>query len=75
VTYPIDTIKTKVISDSINKPKDKEYRGIIDCFKKNMVKHGIKGFYNGFSIVLIRGMLVNGVTLSSFDLCRTYYFK
>lgn len=75
VTYPIDTIKTKIISDSINKPKDKEYIGVIDCFKKNYNNKGLRGLYVGFSVVLVRGMLVNGVTLSSFDMCRTYYFK
>ena len=72
ITFPIDTVKTKVISDSIIENK-KLYKNTFDCVKINFSKYGIKGFYSGFSIVFFRGLIVNGVVLSSFDFCRSRF--
>jgi solute carrier family 25 carnitine/acylcarnitine transporter 20/29 len=69
ITFPIDTVKTKIISDSIIKNSNR-YKGIIDCIKKNYKKNGFLSFYSGFSVVFFRGLIVNGIVLSSFDYCR-----
>lgn len=69
ITFPIDTVKTKLISDSVI-TNNNVYKNSLDCIKVNYEKSGIKGFYNGFSLVFFRGLIVNGVVLSSFDFCR-----
>jgi hypothetical protein len=70
ITFPIDTVKTKMISDSIIKNR-KKYKNSLDCIKKNFRKNGFFSFYSGFSIVFLRGLIVNGTVLSAFDYCRT----
>lgn len=74
ITFPIDTVKTKIISDSIIKNKGK-YKNTYDCVKKNYKKNGFLSFYSGFSIVFLRGLIVNGMVLSAFDFCRTTLIK
>lgn len=69
ITFPIDTVKTKLISDSVISNKNL-YKNAFDCIKVNYAYSGLKGFYNGFSLVFCRGLIVNGVVLSSFDFCR-----
>lgn len=74
ITLPIDIVKTKLISDTI-KVNNSQYKGAYDCCLSIYKMHGLKGFYSGFSVVFLRGVLVNGATLSSFDFCRTHYIK
>jgi solute carrier family 25 carnitine/acylcarnitine transporter 20/29 len=57
VMYPVDYVKTRVQSDSLEKP---QYKNSIDCFLKES-KKGYRVVYNGFSIMVFRAFLVNGV--------------
>jgi solute carrier family 25 carnitine/acylcarnitine transporter 20/29 len=68
-TFPIDIVKTKLISDTIT--GHRRYEGLIDCAQKIYSRYGLYGFYTGFSVVLMRSFIVNGVVLTSFELCRT----
>jgi solute carrier family 25 carnitine/acylcarnitine transporter 20/29 len=68
-TFPIDIVKTKVISDTIT--GERRYNGILDCMGKIYNTNGLYGFYTGFSVVLMRSLVVNGVVLTSFELCRS----
>jgi len=70
VTLPIDTVKTKIISDTII-PNSRHYNGVKDCILNVYTNSGVTGFYKGFSIVFIRALFVNGVVLTSFDVCRS----
>jgi len=70
VTLPIDTIKTKLIADTII-PNNKNFTGVYDCFSKIYASSGLIGFYKGFSVVFTRALIVNGVVLTCFDLCRS----
>lgn len=70
VTLPIDTIKTKLISDTII-PNNKHYKGVLDCILNTYNTTGLIGFYKGFSIVFTRALVVNGVVLTAFDVCRS----
>lgn len=75
ITLPIDTVKTKLISDTSNFKDERKYKGSLDCFKKVYNTKGIQGFYYGFSVVFLRGMLVNGIVLTAFDYTRNRYVK
>jgi solute carrier family 25 carnitine/acylcarnitine transporter 20/29 len=74
ITLPIDIIKTKMISDTVI-PDKREFKNYRDCAKKIFNQLGIKGFYTGFSVVFTRALIVNGVVLTSFDICRSKYIK
>ena len=67
-TLPIDCVKTKLISDSLTKKK--QFNGIVDCIIKIYTELGVKGFFSGLSVMLIRAYIVNGAMLSSFEMCR-----
>lgn len=73
ITLPIDCVKTKIISDTFNTAK--HYEGILDCISKTYRSLGIKGFFSGLSVVLIRACLVNGAVLSTFEKCRARLLK
>jgi solute carrier family 25 carnitine/acylcarnitine transporter 20/29 len=69
ITFPIDVVKTKRISDTIEHT-NRLYTNSLDCFKQIWSKYGLKGFYTGFSVVFVRALIVNGVVLTSFDRYR-----
>jgi|LauGreDrversion4_2_1035121.scaffolds.fasta_scaffold351409_1 solute carrier family 25 carnitine/acylcarnitine transporter 20/29 len=74
ITMPIDVLKTKMISDTII-PNVKDYESYGDCARKVYAQSGYRGFYKGFSVVFLRALIVNGVVLTSFDICRSKYVE
>ncbi len=52
ITLPIDIIKTKIVSDRLNKIK--QFKGPLDCIEQIYNSSGLRGFYKGFSVVFIR---------------------
>ena len=73
LTLPIDFVKTKMISDTLNDYR--HFDGTLDCIVKTYNNFGIKGFYTGLSVVLIRAFMVNGVVLATFEKCRNSLIK
>lgn len=51
--YPLDVIKSKLQTDSLNKSQQ-AYKGIIDCAQKTWRTQGVKGFTNGLGPTLVR---------------------
>lgn len=74
LTLPIDIIKTKMISDTII-PGKQHFKNYRECAKSIYEQSGFIGFYKGFSVVFTRALVVNGVVLTSFDLCRSKFIK
>ena len=54
MTYPLDTIRRRLMMQSGRKDFDKQYKGSIDCHRKIMLKEGFRGFYGGFLANLIK---------------------
>jgi len=50
ITYPTEYVKTQLQLQSKANP---EYNGIIDCAKKTVQEHGIKGLYRGAGVRII----------------------
>eukprot|EP00490_Sorites_sp_Unknown_P001126 CAMPEP_0114683928 /NCGR_PEP_ID=MMETSP0191-20121206/58445_1 /TAXON_ID=126664 /ORGANISM="Sorites sp." /LENGTH=311 /DNA_ID=CAMNT_0001965855 /DNA_START=61 /DNA_END=993 /DNA_ORIENTATION=+ len=50
ITYPTEYVKTQLQLQSKTNP---EYNGIIDCAKKTMDQHGVKGLYRGAGVRII----------------------
>lgn len=68
ITLPIDCIKTKLISDSMR--MDRKYSGFRDCVVYTYNEFGLKGFYSGLSVMLVRAFVANGSMFSTFEACR-----
>ena len=58
VGYPIDFLKTKIQSQDLD---NKVYRGMLDCFRKNVEKYGYRCLTRGLVTVCIRAFPVNAV--------------
>lgn len=63
--YPVDVIKSKLQTDSLDKPK---YRGSLQVAKDILRTNGIKGFYKGFLPTFLRAAPANGATFAAFEL-------
>lgn len=64
LTYPLDYIKTLIQTDNLD---NRKYKGLIDCF--NQRKHdGIKSFYRGYGVCMLRSIPVNAGGFFVFEL-------
>lgn len=64
-SYPIDFVKTKLQTDSLDTPK---YRGIKDVIVAVYKARGIKGFFKGFVPTMLRAAPANAATFYAFEL-------
>jgi solute carrier family 25 carnitine/acylcarnitine transporter 20/29 len=70
VNMPADYIKSRLQSDSIERPK---YHGIVDCAKKSYAAHGtLKVFYTGLVPTLVRAFPVHATILLSYELLKNW---
>jgi len=54
--YPVDVIKSKIQTDSLD-PAKRQYKGMIDCVRKTWSREGWRGFTGGLGPTLIRYVL------------------
>lgn len=67
-TYSIDTVKSRIQTDSFSNPK---YLGIVDGFKKTIQAQGVKSLYKGYGITFVRGIPVNAACFLLFENVKT----
>lgn len=67
LAVPTDVIKSRYMYDSINGEKYKKYSGIVDCVKVTYRESGIKAFYKGLWITLIRAFPVNFICFVTYE--------
>lgn len=72
VTYPIDYVKTLVQSQSI---KNKEYHSAMDCTLKKYREEGLKTFYKGLGVTILRSFPVNGSGFLIFETMMRFIGK
>lgn len=63
--YPIDFIKSRIQTDSLEKP---QYKGMKDVIKSVYRAQGIKGFFKGFAPTILRAAPANAATFYAFEL-------
>ena len=63
-TYPIDYVKTLVQSDSL---EPRKYKSAIDCARTQYHREGVKTFFKGLGVTMLRSFPVNGVGFLSFE--------
>jgi len=68
-TYPIDYIKTLIQSQNI---ESRKYKNSFDCIQKKYAEEGIKTFFKGLGITMIRSFPVNGCGFMAFEFMMRY---
>lgn len=67
--YPVDVIKSKLQTDSLDKPVYKNWRQVArDISHKN----GVRGFYRGFLPTILRAAPANGATFAAFEVTMRF---
>ncbi|KAK7820627.1 ADP,ATP carrier protein, mitochondrial [Quercus suber] len=63
VVYPLDYAQTRLANDikTSNKIEERQFKGLIDVYKKTIRSDGIAGPYRGFAISCCKNLLSNGV--------------
>lgn len=75
VSYPQDTIKTYIQTNSIEKQKFKSKYydgGIINCCEFIYKSHGYYGFCRGFLVTIIRAFYANAYMFCAFEKVKLY---
>ncbi|KAK4604699.1 hypothetical protein RGQ29_012959 [Quercus rubra] len=64
VVYPLDYAQTRLANDikTNNKIEERQFKGLIDVYKKTIRSDGISGLYRGFAISCCRNLLSTGVS-------------
>lgn len=63
--YPVDFVKSRLQTDSLENP---EYKSIRDVIKKVYKTQGIKGFFKGFAPTILRAAPANAATFCAFEM-------
>lgn len=58
--YPIDYVKTAMQTDKLG---DFKYKTTMDCFRQKYQEHGVKGFFKGYTICMMRSFPVNAASI------------
>ncbi|KAM3714307.1 hypothetical protein ACB098_01G324300 [Castanea mollissima] len=63
VIYPLDYARTRLANDikTSNKIEERQFKGLIDVYKKTIRADGIAGLCRGFAISCCKSLLSNGV--------------
>ena len=67
--YPVDVIKSKLQTDSLEKPAYKSWTQVVKDINQ---RSGIKGFYRGFIPTILRAAPANGATFAAFEVTMRF---
>ncbi|KAI4454929.1 succinate/fumarate mitochondrial transporter-related [Holotrichia oblita] len=73
ITYPTEYVKTQLQLDE--KGERKQYRGIIDCAKKTVQRHGFFGLYRGLSVLIYGSIPKSGVRFGAFETFKSHLVR
>lgn len=62
--YPADIIKSRIQVDDFSSPA---YRGTLDCAKQIHSHGGLRGFYKGFDVALLRSFPANAACFVAYE--------
>jgi solute carrier family 25 (mitochondrial carnitine/acylcarnitine transporter), member 20/29 len=69
VVFPVDTIKSVMQADRLDKPR---YRGVADCASQLYKEGGVPRFFRGISPSLVRAFPANAITFVAFETCLSF---
>lgn len=65
ITFPTEYVKTQLqLDQKVQPPK---YNGIVDCVKKTVAGHGVRGLYRGLSSLVYGSIPKSGVRFGVFE--------
>lgn len=65
--YPLDFVRTKLSTDVLSNTGERQYKGMLDCFKQVVQKDGVRGVYAGISTALTGVFLYKALSLGVYD--------
>lgn len=68
--YPLDSIKSRLQSDSFTNPM---YKNTVDCFKKSVKNEGYGCLLKGLTPCLLRAFPVNAAVMCGFELTMRFF--
>ena len=72
VSYPLDTVRRRLMMQSGKKGTDIQYTGTMDCFAKILKNEGPKAFFKGSLSNVIRGT-GGALVLVFYDKIQAYF--
>lgn len=72
VVYSLDYVRTRLANDtkSAKKGGERQYSGMIDCYRKTMQTDGIAGLYRGFCVSCVGIIAYRGFYFGLYDTIR-----
>ena len=67
--FPIDIVKNKIQADGFTL-EAKAYRGFSHCVRSTYDSYGLRGFWRGYPITVLRSSIVSGISLPLYDHLR-----
>ena len=74
VSYPLDTVRRRLMMQSGKKAADIQYTGTMDCFRKIAAQEGPKAFFKGSLSNVIRGT-GGALVLVFYDKIQAYFLN
>lgn len=66
--YHLDYARTRLATDAIESRANKrQFRGLLDVYKKTLATDGIRGLYRGFSVSIVGITLYRGLYFGIYD--------
>ena len=71
--YPLDFIRVRLASD-LGKPlKDREFKGMTDCFIQIYNKDGVPGIYRGVGLTLVAAFVLRSIYFGGYELAKNRF--
>ncbi|KAL0818975.1 hypothetical protein ABMA28_008265 [Loxostege sticticalis] len=72
VVFPLDLVKTRLQNQTIGPNGEKQYKNMLDCFKKTYAAEGYFGMYRGSAVNILLITPEKAIKLAANDMFRHY---
>ncbi|KAG6457532.1 mitochondrial glutamate carrier 1 [Manduca sexta] len=72
VVFPLDLVKTRLQNQTVGPKGEKQYKSMLDCFKKTYAAEGYFGMYRGSAVNIILITPEKAIKLAANDMFRHY---
>mmetsp|Transcript_18411 Transcript_18411/g.25515 ORF Transcript_18411/g.25515 Transcript_18411/m.25515 type:complete len:330 (-) Transcript_18411:137-1126(-) len=72
ITFPADTVRHCMQANGIS-GQDNVYSSTLDCFNKIYLKEGVRGFFKGWGLNLVRSLPGAAVQFTSYDILKKLF--
>lgn len=75
VVFPLDLVKTRLQNQTVGPNGEKQYKSMLDCFKKTYAAEGYFGMYRGSAVNILLITPEKAIKLAANDMFRHYLTK